>query len=382
MTESPRFPGPGDTRTEESLREMLPTAPPVARRDDRWLFGRYRTAIAHPGFDGGWLWRLRLKQWHYSSVSTDELFFAFGVVHLGFAANLFAYVIEHESGRVWELEDSLPGTLGLRMAPSSVRGVTRWRWGAQRVVIERHREGEAGTWQVKLDLRFLRHGGPRGMDGLASNDGVAERVGKSDRVTSAPEPLRFISTLTLDDVDAMALLYDLGDGRAAYTHKAAGLPVRGTALLGSAVHDLHGGLATLDWTRSLANRETRWKWASFASHQGGRRIGLNLSAEVYDDAEGVSLENAYWIDGDVHPLGAVSFALPETDRRAVDPWVIRSADGRVDLTFSPLGARSQRVDLRVLRSAFVQPYGTFEGTLDGHRIDQAFGVVEDHQSVW
>jgi hypothetical protein len=58
--------------------------------------------------------------------------------------------------------------------------------------------------------------------------------------------------------------------------------------------------ATMDWTRAYATRETIWKWASFAglaSPQGGAAapVGLNLSAEVYDDKE-----NAFWLHGKVY----------------------------------------------------------------------------------
>jgi len=30
----------------------------------------------------------------------------------------------------------------------------------------------------------------------------------------------------------------------------------------------------------------------------------------------------------------------------------------------------------------VQPYGTFHGRLADHVVDGAFGVVEDHESLW
>ena len=115
--------------------------------------------------------------------------------------------------------------------------------------------------------------------------------------------------------------------------------------------------------------------------EGGHSLGLNLSAEVYDDANGDSLENALWVDGRVQPLGGVEFDVPPIP--GVEDWHIRSREGdEVDLVFRPLGARAQHLDMKVLQSDFVQPYGTFHGHVAGHRVDDLFGVVEDHLSVW
>jgi hypothetical protein len=158
------------------------------------------------------------------------------------------------------------------------------------------------------------------------------------------------------------------------------MPASGSAVLDGATFDLHGGLGVIDWTRSRAKRETTWKWASFASHQRGQALGLNLSAEVYDDDRGASRENAMWVDGVVRPLGGVRFELPELGGRDSEPWHLIGDE--VDLVFEPQGARSQRLDLRVIRSQFVQPFGAFHGKVAEHVIDGAFGVVEDHVSVW
>jgi len=320
----------------------LPLAPPVAHRGG-WLFGRYRSPIAHPAFPRQLSDRWRLKEWQYISVVTPEVFLAFGMVQLGYASSLFLYVVDRVNQRVMEIEETLPAGAGLTVAPSSVRGATEWRWGPNHIRTT-YRDG----WQVLVDVRF--------------GDGT---------------PLT--CQLHLADIEALALLHDLGEGRAAYTHKAAGMPTSGSAMLGERVFDLHGGLGVLDWTRSRAKRETVWKWASFASRQGPHALGLNLSAEVYD-RQGVSEENAYWVDGKVFPLGAVRFELPDEGARATEAWHL--VGDRVDLTFRPLGARSQRLDLRVVRSIFVQPYGAFHGRLGDHVIRDAFGVVEDHQSLW
>lgn len=324
----------------------LPEPPAHARVDGAWQWGRYLHPIPDPDLGVGPLRRMRLKEWHYTSVATDRLFLAFGLVQLGYVANAFLYLVDRKHPTVAREYEAL-SMLGrhLSFSPSSTRGETLWRHRDAEVRVAARPHG----WDVRLDVVLGE---------LAVAGGF--------HVQSA---------------ESLALLVDLGHERPAYTHKSAGLRVTGSLRMGDESVDLSGGLATLDWTRSLAVRETRWKWASFAGRANGRNVGLNLSAEVYDDAAGDSRENAFWLDGRVLPLGGVTFEVPREP--GVGDWRIVSRNGdEVDLTFTPLGARAQHLDMKLLKSDFVQPYGLFRGKVAGVEIVEVMGVCEDHTSVW
>lgn len=113
----------------------------------------------------------------------------------------------------------------------------------------------------------------------------------------------------------------------------------------------------------------------------GTAIGLNLSAQVYEDERGHSVENALWIDGEVQRLSGVSFDVPRDP--GTDRWRIKSTDtNEVELEFQPIGAREDRTNFGLVRTEFVQPYGRFVGRVRGHDLTDAFGVVEAHLSVW
>jgi hypothetical protein len=336
-----------DTEMRRStMPPALPEPPSAARVNGEWQWGRYRLPIPSPDLGTGVVRRMRLKEWHYFSVASERLFLAFGLVQLGYVANAFLYLVDRKQPTVAREYEAL-SVLGrhLRFAESSTKGETIWR----------HRDA---------DIR------------------VAARSGGWDaRVDVVLGELPVAGGFHVESAESLALLVDLGGGRPAYTHKSAGLRVTGSLRLGDESVDLGGGLATIDWTRSLASRETRWKWASFAGRAGGRNVGLNLSAEVYDDANGDSLENAFWLDGRVRPLGGVSFEVPREP--GVGDWRIVSRVGdEVDLTFTPLGARAQHLDMKLVKSDFVQPYGLFRGKVAGVEIDQVMGVCEDHASVW
>jgi hypothetical protein len=331
-----------------AARSPLPPAPTTLRGPAGVAFGRYRGAIASPTIEAPGALRFRLKEWHYLSIVTDGWFVALGLVQLGYAAQLFAYLVDR-SGSAERLEAERLSPLGraLRFGESSVRGTTRYaaRGGHVEIACD---EGLL----VDVDLEL---GGAR----------LAGRV----RIEQAP---------------GLALVFPLSAERPAYTHKMAGTRAEGALSIGSRTILGPGrtGLAVSDFTRSLARRHTRWKWASFAhSVAGALPIGLNLSADVYDDEAGDSQENALFVGDEPIPLGGVRFVLPADPR--VETWQITSRHGdEVDLRFHPLGARAQSVHLGLVRTRFVQPYGTFHGRVRDQKIDGAFGVVEDHDSLW
>lgn len=171
------------------------------------------------------------------------------------------------------------------------------------------------------------------------------------------------------------------------------------------------GVAAIDWTKSYALRETKWNWVSFSAASapvkvnGGaakqRTIGINLSLNVYDTrtVDGKvfgSSENAIWLDHNVYPLNLpISLAMPQGGALS-GPWVVRGekADhAEIDLQFTPNGLHEDHTGHRALGivSDFVQPHGTFKGTIrvktaQGDwlevQVDNVYGVCEDHHAIW
>jgi len=321
-------------------------APRSLLSGDQWQLGVYRTPFEVAAMGArGWK-RYRLKEWHYLSFTTDEWFVAVGLVQLGYVANLFAYALDRVQNKP-ALEHGILSPLGaaLSFAPSSIRGTTSWKSRGASISVEAN-----DGWDVDLDL-------PLG----------AERLSGRARI----EPR-----------ESLAMLHQLGPHRVAYTHKAAGWPASGQLELGTRSIRLDGGLAASDWTRSQASRITKWKWASMSAFLAdGTSIGLNLSAQVYEDERGHSVENAFWIDGKVQALSGVVFDVPQHPK--TQGWRIHSIDtDEIDIEFEPLGAREEHTNFGLVRSDFVQPYGRFAGSVCGHDITGAFGVVEVHLSVW
>lgn len=337
-------------------RVLQSVAPAIFGPDGQVAAGLYDRGIGDPDLRAGLLGaRLRQKQWHYLSAAAADCFVGVAVVQLGYVANFFCYLVDLAApdGDPWQAEGLSPLGRAATMAAGARVGTTAWRAAGQALEIA----ADAGGWTVQINAVLGRAGQARPLRG-------------SVRVARATP---------------LVLVAELANGEPAYVEKEAGLladidlQFGDTALRGPA-------FGTSDWTRSLPPRDTRWHWASCAGQLAdGRRAGLNLSALVYDDAAGDSLENALWIDGRPFLLGGVRFEIPaEPDRQ---PWRIVSRSGSaIELRFEPLGARRQDVNFGAVASQFVQPFGRFFGRAAGEGVQAEFsgqmGVVERHFARW
>lgn len=95
-------------------------------------------------------------------------------------------------------------------------------------------------------------------------------------------------------------------------------------------------------------------------------------------------ECAVWLDDELHPVGEGRF---EFDAHSpLNPWRIRTTCGAVDLRFTPGGMHAEQKDFKLLRSKFVQPVGTYEGTITVGKttatLERVLGVAEDQDVLW
>jgi hypothetical protein len=160
------------------------------------------------------------------------------------------------------------------------------------------------------------------------------------------------------------------------THTPVCLPARGRAAAGGVSFDLEGSFAAHDHTCGLLARDTRWRWAAAS----GATIGFNL-------VEGFNgpVENGVWLDGRLVKVGAAEFQFDPL--ATTKPWHVRTVDGIIDLEFLPEGERREDRNLMVAASRYVQPIGTFRGTIqppDGPAVavSDLLGVTEDHVAKW
>src|SRR5688500_7213877 len=157
-----------------------------------------------------------------------------------------------------------------------------------------------------------------------------------------------------------------------WTRKQGAVRVRGTVVLDSeriAVDEL----GCVDESAGFHTRVTEWEWsAGVGSLVDGRAVGWNLVRGVHDARE--ASERTLWVAGAPVELPPCRFA---DDLSSV---TFPAGEG---LSFRAEAVRERTDDLRVFRSDYRQPFGTFSGTLPGGlELREGRGVMEQHSALW
>lgn len=164
-----------------------------------------------------------------------------------------------------------------------------------------------------------------------------------------------------------------------FTYKEMGLNVDGEFIHGSRRQKFSGEFGILDYTKGYPPRRTEWNWLSMIGKtESGKSLCVNLVDKFND-----GIENALWLDGKPVGLGSAHFHYIQPAERSI--WRILTRDNVFETRFRPFGARGENLNLGLLKSRFVQPYGTFDGQIKiGDTVDKftGYGVTEDHLAVW
>jgi hypothetical protein len=309
-------------------------------------FGSYRGPLPRIELGTGLVERaLRRKKWCWIGIASDEVWISLGVVRTGYATSAFAFVFDLASRRM--------------LADVTVVGPPR----AAKVTDDLHAEGvlarfDFGRSSVALERRER-----------ATSELRARFVGLSLDVafeeTSAPP--------------AISAITQLGPSLASATEKRVLMQVHGAAVVnGRRIALSNGALGGYDYTQGTMPRHTRWKWAfAMGRAKDGAPVAFNVVQGFVGEAECA----AFRASG-VHPLHEprFEFDLEHPER----PWQL-AGDGMA-LAFDVGAIHRQNTNLVLVRSRFLQPVGTFRGTLrvDGRdvEVDGLPGVVEDQDLVW
>lgn len=286
---------------------------------------------------------LRNKRWVYVAIAAPDVWLSVAIVRTGYAATAFVFVYDLQGKRMLVDRSAL--------GPAFV----------SKVSADLHAPGEIASFALGgARLALTRRG--HTLD-LAVRFGDLEIDAMIDEQSGPP---------------AISAIADLGAGLVNGTEKRALLAVRGSARSGSREIGLDGGTAGYDYTHGLLPRHTKWRWAfGLGRDETGEPFGFNLVEGFVGQSECAAFT----------AKGVVPVAEPRFDfdlEAPLRPWKL-TAPG-IDLAFEPGGMHAERTNLVVVRSRFVQPVGTFTGTVRAGgrdvRIAGLPGVVEDQDVVW
>ncbi|MBY8967063.1 DUF2804 domain-containing protein [Algiphilus sp. NNCM1] len=326
-----------------SAHQALPAAPAAlhAGNGRAAANGRYLGAIENLStavWDGRGRRRLQRKGWIYFGAFSERTMVGYAVADAGLIATAFVYVYDRQSDTLVEEAVTRPMGFAAGFAPD-------WRqpWhlsaGDRQWSVQRSGDGWHVSFQGRrLQLALTIHDGSEGLTAVCASPG---------------RPFH-------------------------HTYKLAGLRADISGSVDGKALQTEAG-ASVDFSLGYPPRETQWNWLSVDGHcANGEHIAINGVAHFLN-----GFENALWCDGKVTPLSQMAFDYDPA--QLMQPWQIRSLDGRVNIVFTPEARRGEHRHVGLLASRFTQPCGRFEGTVQtaqGPQSVQGYGVVEEHWARW
>jgi len=296
----------------------------------------------------------RTKEWDYYAIIDQEREAGFTITFsdLGYAGLFALCFVDIKSGLFKQVD-----TLKL---------LTRGRTGLQADIDVPH---EVSFSDKKLSLRLVREEKERRL--VFSADRIEGEV-----VLEQPP-----------EVERMAIATSWAEKRSAfyYNQKINCMPARGR--MKAEGEEFHfrpeNSFGVLDWGRGHWTYRNRWYWASASGRIGGGVFGFNLGYGFSDRSP--ASENMLFFDGRAHKLQEVVF---DFDREhLMEPWKVRSDDGRLDLVFQPSFDRASNFNLLLIKSVQDQVFGYYSGRAvldDGTalKLDRLPGFIEDVYNRW
>ena len=275
------------------------------------------------------LQRFRVKRWDYYAVFTPRIFFSATIADLGYAGNIFVYVMDFATGELHEEGLVIPFGRGIQLPRNSTDGSS-------------HFENE----HASLDFQILESSRQIIVDWPNFHAGRGIHA-----------------NITLDcppGYESMVITIPIGRKRFYYNRKINCLPASGTIRYGNSAEALDSTTCagSLDWGRGVWEYKSFWNWASSSGFlPDGSTIGLNLGCGFGDLSK--AGENALILGNRIHKLEQVKFDYTPGD--FMKPWGFFDQERRLDLTLTPFKERVAQTKLGIIDSEVHQVFGRYNG---------------------
>ncbi len=298
----------------------------------------------------------RLKQWQHWAIINKEFFMAFAVVDAGYMGASFCYIVDRKTGQITEYHKQAPGPA---TKTSKELFNDNCRFVKNGYGIEIKNRLSKGLHHISVGLR-----------------GSKKQAGIYADLTAMED---------LDKVQPLITVLPIDENRPLHTHKAA-FPVKGEISLGDkkVILDPEQDIAIIDVQKTYYPYNTFWKWATGAGYNtDGKLIAFNLVSNMIKDDENFN-ENVLWVDGELTPLASARFGFDNND--FTKPWHLStSKDNQLEIDFTPMGKRAEKINLGIMISDYHQPYGLMSGTAtdinqNSIEFENIFGVTEHHRA--
>jgi hypothetical protein len=299
--------------------------------------------------------RFRIKRWDYYAVFTPASFFSATIADLGYAGNIFVYVMDLKTGELHEEGLVVPFGKGVILPRNSTEG-------------DSHFENDKAT------LDFCLKGSHRSLSISWPQFNAGKGI-QADIDLEVPA-----------GTESMTIVIPIGKRRFYYNRKINCMPAKGQIKYGEDIEVLNpkNCIGSLDWGRGVWEYQSYWNWASTSGFlPNGRTVGLNLGCGFGDLSK--AGENAMILGNKIQKLEQVKFDYVSGDY--MKPWKFTDSEGRLNLSFTPFKERVARSNLGVIFSEVHQMFGHYNGEVvadNGEviKITDLVGFAEEHHARW
>lgn len=274
--------------------------------------------------------KIRIKEWDYYLVLSDDFAFAFTISDDGYLGLESVSFLDLKNK--WEHTETIlkPFTMGTLNLPRSSKS------------------GNTVYSDRRLKMEFRVSNGERRIicDFLNFYDG--KRLTADIKLEQPPMDTMVIATPFKKKKTAFYYNQKINCMRASGKVNFDGKDY---------VFDPETDYGTLDWGRGVWTYDNTWYWGSGNATINGKPFGFNIGYGFGDTS--AASENVIFYDGKAHKFDDVKFNIPSTSY--TDKWTFTSSDKRFEMEFEPIIDRAAKLDLKLLVSDQHQVFGKMSG---------------------
>lgn len=284
---------------------------------------------------------LRIKEWDYYLVQSDEAAIAFTVSDHGF--------IGLHSVAVMDFSEPSAVTRSVKPAlPLARTGLS-----------EKPGTGDVSVIKKNFRISYTRKDGKTLIEAYVAEFSDKKPLVAEIELYGFPEDSMMIATP-----------FEKA-GRFYYNVKTNCIRVNGYAMVGSKRYEFGDNSAgCYDFGRGVWTYSNTWYWATASAFTDKESFGWNLGYGFGDTS--AATENMLFYNGKAHKLEHVDFGIPMKgdDYDFMKQWHFTSSDERFDMIFEPVVLRNDSFDIGVITSIQNQVFGKFTGkmVLDNGRV--------------
>ncbi len=298
--------------------------------------------LANPGFAKKMFWeykradikasKFKIKEWDYYLINNDEFGIAFTIADNSYLGFISVSVLDFKNKSYETFSKMKLFPMGkLNMPETSLKGDVLYK-------------------DKSINLKFENRGTKRVISCKIPNFKGGKTLDCVIDLTKEPEESMVIATPFAKNKKAFY-----------FNQKINCMRADGIVEYGDNKIVFNDAFAVLDWGRGVWTYDNTWFWGTASGKINNKQFGFNIGYGFGDLSN--ATENMIFYDGNAHKFDKIEFHISKNGKKHdfMKEWKITSNDNRMNLTFTPILDRFDKISLLLLVSEQHQVFGNFNG---------------------